>query len=196
MQAQTNYVTTTNSAGVITSTPISVAPALVVATEPQGSLSTNGNFFGTVFSYFTSFNPALAGTFAVNNDYQAWVGASYQSGVYLGGVVGLEAQPFGGAHGLTFRNVDTLAPTVGTLSDAEFDIGYSFVYVDLRITPFAGVDDNILGKDYGAAFGVEIEKALTSNTFAGAYIEGKSDDGNLDTRQGQMVVGLMAGATF
>jgi hypothetical protein len=168
----------------------------LIVTTP-GGLSTNGNFFATAFNYFTSFNPALTNTFSTNNGYQAWIGASYQTGVYLGGVVGLESQPLQGSlHGLTLRTVETLAPQVGTLSDAEFDLGYSFTHIDLRITPFVGVDDNILGHATGCAFGVELEKALTDNTFAGIYFEGKSDDGNRTTKQGQLVIGIFGGATF
>ena len=186
------YAESTNSAGQTVLTPTGTN----TATLTLSPLSTNGNAFTTVFDYFTSFNTNLSICFATNMNYQAWIGASYQSSTYLGGVVGEEIQPINKVHGLTLRAVETLAPQVGTLTDAELDLGYSFVYVDTRTTPFVGVD--LINKDGQAntpeaacfSYGVEFEKAVAHNAFGGVYIEGRT------RTKGALIFGFFTGMTF
>lgn len=183
------FTQSTNSNGQIVLTP-SVGSAL-----PTGSSSPAPTLqsFGTSFvNYFSSFNANLTNTFSTNQPYQVWLGASYQSGVFLGGLIGFEAQPFSGCRGLTLREVSTLAPTVGTLAGEEFDIGYSISYVDTRLTAFTGAHYDIVGDSMQAAFGIEVEKALTQNTFAGLFAEGITHD----TKNGQLIIGFVTGATF
>ena len=109
--------------------------------------------------------------------------------------MGEEGQPFSGkAHGLTLRAVETLAPVVGTLADAEFDIGWSIVYIDTRTTIFAGcllenkdtTTDTV--EKVRPDFGIQFQKALTQNTFAGIYAEYATSGG--------ITVGLQTGFTF
>lgn len=162
----------------------------------QGSLSTNANPFVMIYNYFTGFNTNLTAAFSTNNNYEAWMGASYQSSVFLGGTIGLEAQPISKLHGLTLRNVETLAPQVGTLAAADFDLGYSFVYVDTRTTPFVGLDLlNKIGSENQPesacfAFGCEFQKAISQNAFTGIYVEG------LTRTKGALIIGFTTGVTF
>lgn len=170
-----------------------ILPTAGTNTQVTAPLPTLQSFGQTAIGYFTTFNPNLTNTFSTNQPYEAFIGASYQSGVYLGGLIGLEAQPLSGSyHGITLREVSTLAPQVGTLADAEFDIGWSYTHVDTRITAFVGAHWDIQSDETQAAFGVEIQKALTQNTFAGLFAEGVTHD----TKNGQLIIGLETGATF
>lgn len=182
------YSQSTNAQGQLILTPIGPAPAVA---------PTNGaNPFVTIWNYFSSFNPSLTNTFSTNNDYEAWIGASYQSATFLGGVIGFEAQPLNSVHGLTLRGVGTLGPEVGTLTDAEFDLGYAFTYVDTRILPFVGC--NLANKNdginqpesLGLVGGAEVQKAMTQNSFAGLALEAKQ------RTKGALVVMFETGVTF
>ena len=202
-EAQTNYTPpagytlvpngalSTNNAELIAFPVGASVPAAPAASAPANSIQ---SFGATALQYFTTFNPALTNAFSTNQPYEAWIGASYQTGVFLGGQVGLGGQPLQGTlHGLTLRNVATLAPVVGTLADEEFDLGYSITHVDTRLTVFAGLHDDIQNHNsLQGAFGVEVQKALTDNTFAGIYLEGITHD----TKNGQLIVGFETGARF
>lgn len=183
-EAQTNAPSTNQ-----VSVPASTLPA-------AGTLSTNANPFTMIYGYFTSFNTNLTATFATNNDYQVWMGASYSASVFLGGTLGEEVQPFSGLHGLTFRGVETLAPQVGTLADVEVDVGYAFSYIDTRSLFFVGGD---LANKNGSqnqpesgsfSFGAEFEKAIAPNAFSGIYLEGRT------RTKGALLVGVNTGVTF
>jgi len=159
-------------------------------------LGTNVNPFTMIYQYFTSFNTNLQTTFATNNNYEAWLGASYQNDTFLGGVVGFEAQPLSVFRPLTLRTAATLGAQVGTLADWDFNLGYSFVHIDTRVTPFIGGDlINRAGvanqpQSFCFDYGVEVQKAMSQNTFAGMFVEGRT------RTKGALVIGFETGVTF
>jgi len=162
----------------------------VMSTNPSAGALTE------IYGYFTSFNTNYATTFSPSNNYQVWTGVSYNNSVFLGGLIGAEAQPFSGLRGFTLRTVETLAPQAGTLADAEIDFGYAFTYVDIRILPFFGVQlQNKIGSENQpeqAAFGggLEFEKAMGKNSFCGVYGEATSES------KGALTFGFITGVTF
>jgi hypothetical protein len=172
--------------------------SLMPTQTTPGSYSTNPpvNGLQQFTQFFTAFNTNLINTFSPSNNYEVFTGVSYSSSVFLGGLIGFEAQPFSGVRGLTLRTCETLAPQAGTIADAEFDLGYSFTYIDVRITPYLGCQ--LANKNTGQnqpeslalAGGLEVQKAIGKNSFVGLYAEATSRG------KGAMVFGLETGFTF
>jgi hypothetical protein len=164
-------------------------------TPPPSGPSTT-NFFQTIESYFTAFNTNLATFAGTNANYQLWTGVGYQSGINLGADIGLEAQPFN--NGLTIGSVSTLSSTVGTIAQQEADIGWSVIHYDVRLT-FGGAmtetfQSGALGdRGLGGGFYVQVEKALTANTFAGTRLKESFGSGQ---HASQPYLGFFAGFTF
>lgn len=157
-----------------------------------GALSTNASFLSSTLAYFTSFD-TNSQTFGTNAPYQVFTGVKFQSGINEGAVIGAEAQPFnGGLHWLTLRDMATLADTVGTVSENEFDIGAFFTHYDLHFGAFVGADTIIQKDRWGAIVGIGLDKALTANSFAGMDIERRIDDKD----RGALELVLKAGFTF
>jgi hypothetical protein len=177
---------TTNSAGQTVNT-----------NTPQASMQ---SFMTTAEQYVTSFNTNLPTFWAASsNNYQLWTGISYQSGVNLGITLGVEAQPFSGSlHGLTLGSVSTLASQVGTIAQQEADLGWSIVHYDVRITAggafiYTFQNGSLGEKGAGGGFYLQLEKALTQNTFAGLRVMEKFGQGQSASKP---FLGIFAGAVF
>jgi hypothetical protein len=173
------------------------APPSNLTNAAPPSLLSQQSFAQTAYSYFTAFNTNLA-PFSANAPYEVWTGAAYQSGVNLGVQLAAEANPFKGATGIMLGEVSTFAPQVGTIADEEFDVGWSVVHYDTRLT-FGGAGLYCFGSDSEANKGLkggafaEVQKALTANTFAGLRGEGVFGGGS---KGNSLIVSLEAGATF
>jgi hypothetical protein len=177
------FTQSTNAQGQIVLTPVAGS------VEVPGALSTN-SFLQNALAYFSSFN--TNSTTFINANYQVFTGVKFQSGINEGALLGVEAQPFTNINWLTFRDVATLADTVGTVSENEFDIGAFFVHYDLRFGAFAGVDTIIQKNRWTPILGLEAQKALTANSFMGVAVERRIDDHD----RGALTEFLEAGFTF
>lgn len=154
------------------------APFSLDAPIPQpvitpAATSDSQSFLSSAYSYFTSFDTNST-TFTV--PYEVFTGVKFQSGINEGALLGGEAQPFKKVPWLTLRDVMTLADTIGTMSENEFDIGAFFVHYDLRFGVFFGTDTIIQKDRWGGIGGLELQKALTKNSFAGVAVERRIDD--------------------
>lgn len=164
-------------------------PAAAQAPTPQ-------TFIQSVEGYFSSFD-TNSQTFGTNAPYQMWTGVAYQNGINLGAQVGIEGNPFSKWPAFTIGSVSTLAATVGTIAQEEFDFGYSIVHYDVRLTLGAGAVDTFHGGTgpsgiKGSVY-ASVEKALSANTFAGVRVEGLFGGGS---KANVPMFGIFAGFTF
>lgn len=170
-------------------TPASPAQPAPIAAMPQG-------FIASVESYFSSFD-TNSQTFSTNAPYQLWTGAAFQGGINLGAQVGIEGNPISKWPALSLGSVSTLAATVGTIAQEEFDIGYSIRHYDVRLTLGMGVVDTFHGGDGAAGIKgsifASVEKALSANTFAGVRVEGLFAGGS---KANVPMFGIFGGFTF
>jgi hypothetical protein len=155
--------TTTNSPapGGIVVPPSSMTP---LAAPPDS----NTSFFNTVASYFTSFNPALEGTFT--NKGSAWVSViSAQS----------QSVPLQNEIGFSYQLINHLQAeaevrdggVTGAIISMQGGVGVFTVVHDVKLTAFADGGYNISkpakGQDAFAEIGLRAAKALTTYTYAG-----------------------------
>lgn len=167
------------------SQPVQVAPV----PTPQ-------TFIQSVEGYFSSFD-TNSHTFGTNAPWQMWTGVAYQNGINLGAQVGIEGNPISKWPALTLGSVSTLAATVGTIAQEEFDLGYSIVHYDTRLTLGAGAVDTFHGgtgpSGIKGSIYASVEKALSANTFAGIRVEGLFGGGS---KANVPMFGVFGGFTF
>lgn len=182
-----------------------VPPASMTAAPAAGSgtaaavsptIPTPQTFIQSVEGYFSSFD-TNSQTFSTNAPYQMWTGVAYQNGINLGAQVGIEGNPFTKWPAFTLGSVSTLAATVGTIAQEEFDLGYSIRHFDVRLTLGAGVVDTFHGGTGPAGIKgsiyASVEKALSANTFAGIRVEGLFGGGS---QANVPMFGVFAGFVF
>lgn len=163
--------------------------AAPIAATPQG-------FISSVESYFTSFD-TNSQTFSTNAPWQMWTGVAYQNGINLGAQVGIEGTPISKWPAFTLGSVSTLAATVGTIAQEEFDFGYTIRHYDVQLTLGAGAVDTFHGgtgpSGIKGSIYAEVKKALSANTFAGVRVEGLFGGGS---QANVPMFGIFAGFTF
>ena len=151
---------------------IGTATLLIASALTSRAQSTNsvGSFFGTVQSYFTSFNTNLDTTFASERG-SIWTGVdSIQGGaVPLANSLGVSYNVW---KSISVESVTRNSGIAGTVVSEQGGVGLSFVVHDTKLTGYADLG-YALGepkeKLYGE-IGLRIFKALTTHTFAGVGI--------------------------
>lgn len=161
--------------------------------------STNGNFFGSVTSYFSSFNTNLDSNFG-SERVSVWTGVdSIQGGTtplanQLG--IGYDVYSTYGADGLKktaiqFENVLRNSGVAGTVVSDQAGFGLSFIVHDVKLTAYADAGYDLQApheKIYGE-IGLRAFKALTEHTFAGVGI-------GAQVPANRQVLSVFAGFTF
>jgi len=151
---------------------IGTATLLIASALTSRAQSTNsvGSFFGTVQSYFTSFNTNLDTTFASERG-SIWTGVdSIQGGsVALANCLGASYKVY---KGLSLESVTRNSGIAGTVVSEQSGLGLNFVIHDTKLTGYADFGyalGEAKDKLYGE-LGLRVQKALTEHTFAGVSV--------------------------
>jgi len=138
------------------------------AAPPADSTS----FFGSVTSYFSSFNPELEGTFTNRGMFWTSVDSIQGGSNPLANSIGMS---YGIWKQVSVEGVFRNAGVAGAIVDAQGGLGFSFVVHDVKLTAYVdgGYGFAESRDPYYAEAGVRIMKALTTHTFAGVGIAGQ-----------------------
>jgi hypothetical protein len=158
-------------------------PFLVGPATDAPPVPTAGSFFGSVQSYFTSFNTNLDSTFSLERG-EAWAGVdSIQGGaVPLANCFGLSYNvysptPAGGTGPTTgaplqisVESITRNSGVAGIVVSQAGGVGLSFIVHDAKLTLYADGVYNLTAKGGDsklcAEIGLRAKKALTEHTFA------------------------------
>lgn len=152
-----------------------------------GNVPPQTTFFGSVTSYFATFNTNL-NTFA-NAKAQVWAGVDYVDGLNATSSLGIEVDLW---KGVSIESVTRNAGIANTIVSQQIGVGYGVTLYDTKITAYldGGYDFNRTGPY--AAIGARVKKALTDHTFAGVGLETQI----FGKRPSSPILSLFAGFTF
>lgn len=137
-------------------------PVSAQVETPEPPLTVQTEFFGSVSSYFTSFNTNFAGIWETHRG-TLWLGQDFQGGAHASTSLGLEY--------IVYKNFSLDSETrfedvTGNVSTQQFGIGYNVHVTDVRITGFVAASVDMRQEDVGCVIGLRAKKLLTENTFA------------------------------
>ena len=192
LNAQVNPppLTPTASGGVVLINPFPAPPAAPISSVLSNAPTSPGTFFGTVQSYFTSFNPSLEQTFHKTNEWDIWAGADNVQGSGMTASLGVSYNVW---KFVSLESVTRNGSVAGTIVGQQFQLGLNKVVHDVKVTGFVGGGYDFNQKESYGILGARFIKALTENTFAGLSIEehiGGSKIGNTPT------VSILTGFNF
>lgn len=137
-----------------------------ISSFAQDTNTSPPNFYDSFTSYFTKFNTNLAPTFATDR-VNIWLGAdtinsstteaSFGISVYI-------AKPW------FVESVTRNGAIAGTVVTEQLGAGYSFVYVDTKVSSYVDIGYKFDNNKPYTELGIDIRKALTLNTYAGTRV--------------------------
>lgn len=130
--------------------------------------SNPGTFFGTVQSYFTSFNPAYEQTFRKSNEVDIWAGTDSVQGAGMTASLGVSYNLW---KSVSLESITRNGSIGGVIVSQQGGVGYSKVVHDVKVTAYLHGGYSFQDKATYGAIGARFVKALTENTYAGLGIE-------------------------
>ena len=144
---------------------LALATCLPPATRAQETPppTTPGNFLQSVQGYFTTFNPALEGTFRDNKG-SLWAGADFNSGAHVSSSLGLDYLVW---KNFSLESVTRNADVEGTVLSQQIGAGFNVIVHDAKLTGYIDGGYNLQKSKLFCEVGIRARKALTEHTFAG-----------------------------